>query len=155
MADYEVVLFFYNPNIWPAAEWQQRLEAAQQLAAAYDLPLVVDDSGFDDWLVMAKPLAQEPERGLRCRQCYEWRLRQTAQRADAENCAYFATSLTVSPYKDKIAINQAGETVARTVAAQYLVTDFQQHDGYRQSIELSRQYGLYRQKYCGCQFSRQ
>lgn len=153
MADYKVILFFYNPNIWPLEEWQKRLEAAQQLAEAYDLPLLVDDNGFGDWLIMAQPLANEPERGLRCRQCYEWRLRQTAQRADLEGCAYFATSLTVSPYKDKDAINQAGKSVAQTVTAQYLSTDFQQNDGYRQSVKLSKQYGLYRQKYCGCQFS--
>jgi hypothetical protein len=153
MADYEVVLFFYNPNIWPHEEWQRRLAAAQQLADIYGLPLLVDDSGANEWLVMAEPLAGEPEKGKRCRQCYEWRLRQTAWRAEQEDCAYFATSLTVSPYKDKIAINLAGERAARVVEAEYLETDFQQDGGYQKSIELSKNYGLYRQKYCGCRFS--
>jgi len=153
--DYEVMLFFYNPNIWPVEEWLKRLAAAQQLAEVYNLPLLVDNSGVDDWLAIAEPLADEPEKGRRCWQCYEWRLRQTAQRADQEQCLYFATSLTVSPYKDRTAINKAGQRVAEAVAAQYLSTDFQQNNGYQRSIELSKQYGLYRQKYCGCQFSRQ
>ncbi|NCU44116.1 epoxyqueuosine reductase QueH [Candidatus Falkowbacteria bacterium] len=155
MDDYEVVLFFYNPNIEPTEEWQVRLESAKKLAEIYGLLLVVDDSGVDDWLALAKPLSTEPERGRRCYACYEWRLRQTAQRAEQEDCAYFATSLTVSPYKDKEAINRIGLDVADTVVVNYLATDFQKAAGYQQSIILSKQYGLYRQKYCGCQFSRQ
>jgi hypothetical protein len=155
MDDYEVVLFFYNPNIEPIEEWQTRLEVAEKLAAVYGLPLIVDDSGVDDWLAMADPLATEPERGRRCQACYEWRLRQTAQRADQEGCAYFATSLTVSPYKDKEAINKIGLVVSNIVGADYLPTNFQQNGGYQQSVILSKQYGLYRQKYCGCQFSQQ
>ena len=153
MADYEVVLFFYNPNIWPHEEWQRRLEVAQQLADIYGLPLLIDNTGVAEWLIMAEPLASEPEKGRRCWQCYEWRLRQTAQRAEQEGCAYFATSLTVSPYKDKIAINLAGERVAKAGRVKYLETDFQQNGGYQKSIELSKNYGLYRQKYCGCRFS--
>ena len=154
MDDYEVILFFYNPNIAPTEEWQVRLEAAKKLAETYGLAFLVDDSGFDDWLTMAKPLAVEPERGRRCQTCYEWRLRQTAQRADQEGCVYFATSLTVSPYKDKESINKIGLVVSDTVVANYLPTDFQKDGGYQQSIILSKQYRLYRQKYCGCQFSR-
>lgn len=153
--NYEVILFFYNPNIEPVEEWQKRLMAAEKLAEIYGLPLIVDDSGAEDWLAVAKPLANEPERGRRCYICYEWRLRQTAQRAEREGCAYFASSLTVSPYKDKEAINKAGLSIARTVIPEYLLTDFQKDNGYQQSIKLSKQYGLYRQKYCGCQFARQ
>lgn len=155
MDDYQVILFFYNPNIWPSEEWQRRLDAAQRLAAEYKLPLLVDDSGISDWLAMAEPLAGEPERSRRCQQCYQWRLSRAARRADQEGCALFATSLTVSPYKDTLAINASGQLAAQGVAAEYLATDFQQNDGYRQSIELSRRYGLYRQKYCGCQFAKQ
>ncbi len=155
MDDYEVILFFYNPNIEPAEEWQKRLAAAEKLAEIYGLPLIFDDSGADDWLAIAEPLAVEPERGRRCHICYEWRLRQTAQRAEREGCAYFASSLTVSPYKDKEAVNKAGLSIARTVIPEYLSTDFQKDNGYQQSIKLSKQYGLYRQKYCGCQFARQ
>lgn len=155
MVDYEIVLFFYNPNIEPIEEWQLRVESAEKLAQAYDLPLIIDDSGAEDWLTMAKPLASEPERGRRCQLCYEWRLRQTAQRADQENCAYFATSLTVSPYKDKAVINKIGSIVSETVIVNYLLTDFQTDSGYQQSIILSKKLGLYRQKYCGCQFSQQ
>jgi predicted adenine nucleotide alpha hydrolase (AANH) superfamily ATPase len=155
MEDYQVVLLFYNPNIEPIAEWQERLAAAQKLAQIYGLPLIVDDTDFEDWQTMAEPLATEPERGRRCQLCYEWRLRRTAQLADQESCAYFATSLTVSPYKDREAINKIGLIAAGVTRANYLPTDFQQADGYRQSIKLSKQYGLYRQKYCGCRFSRQ
>lgn len=155
MEDYQVVLFFYNPNIEPTDEWQERLAAAQKLAQIYGLPLIVDDTDFEDWQTIAEPLATDPERGRRCQLCYEWRLRRTAQRADQEGCIYFATSLTVSPYKDREAINRIGLTAAGVTAANYLPTDFQQADGYRQSIELSKQYGLYRQKYCGCRFGRQ
>lgn len=153
MSDYEVTLFFYNPNIWPQEEWSKRLAAAKKLANIYNLPLIIDDSGIEDWLIMASPFSHEPERGQRCRLCYEWRLRQTAHWADQNSCSYFATSLTVSPYKDQAAINRAGQLVARTVDANYLPTNFQENDGYRHSLELSKQYGLYRQKYCGCKFS--
>jgi predicted adenine nucleotide alpha hydrolase (AANH) superfamily ATPase len=153
MSDYEVTLFFYNPNIWPQEEWSKRLAAVEKLAGIYNLPLIIDDSGVEDWLIMASPLSQEPEQGRRCQLCYEWRLRQTATRADQEGYAYFATSLTVSPYKDREAINQAGQLVAKAVKANYVLTNFQENNGYRHSIELSRQYGLYRQKYCGCKFS--
>ena len=153
MSDYEVTLFFYNPNIWPQEEWSKRLAAVEKLAGIYNLPLIIDDSGVVDWLIMASPLSQEPEQGRRCQLCYEWRLRQTATRADQEGYAYFATSLTVSPYKDREAINQAGQLVAKAVKANYVLTNFQENNGYRHSIELSRQYGLYRQKYCGCKFS--
>ena len=153
MSDYEVTLFFYNPNIWPQEEWSKRLAAAKKLANIYNLPLIIDDSGVGDWLIMASPFSQEPERGQRCRLCYEWRLRQTARWADQNSYPYFATSLTVSPYKDRKAINRAGQLVARTVDANYLPTNFQENDGYRHSLELSKQYGLYRQKYCGCKFS--
>ena len=153
MSDYEVTLFFYNPNIWPQEEWSKRLAAAKKLAGIYNLPLIIDDSGIEDWLIMASPFSQEPERGQRCRLCYEWRLRQTAHWADQNSCSYFATSLTVSPYKDREAINRAGQLVARTVDANYLPTNFQENDGYRHSLELSKQYGVYCQKYCGCKFS--
>lgn len=153
MSDYEVTLFFYNPNIWPQEEWSKRLAVVEKLAGIYNLPLIIDDSGVEDWLIMASPLSQEPEQGRRCQLCYEWRLRQTATRADQEGYAYFATSLTVSPYKDREAINQAGQLVAKAVKANYVLTNFQENNGYRHSIELSRQYGLYRQKYCGCKFS--
>ncbi len=153
MSDYEVTLFFYNPNIWPQEEWAKRLAAAQKLAQIYNLPFIVDDSGVEEWLIMASPFSEAPERGRRCQLCYEWRLRQTATRADQEGCPYFATSLTVSPYKDREAINQAGQLVARAADANYLPTNFQENDGYRQSIELSKKYGLYRQRYCGCKFS--
>jgi len=153
MSDYEVTLFFYTPNIWPQEEWSKRLAVVEKLAGIYNLPLIIDDSGVEDWLIMASPLSQEPEQGRRCQLCYEWRLRQTATRADQEGYAYFATSLTVSPYKDREAINQAGQLVAKAVKANYVLTNFQENNGYRHSIELSRQYGLYRQKYCGCKFS--
>ena len=153
MSDYEVTLFFYNPNNWPQEEWSKRLAVVEKLAGIYNLPLIIDDSGVEDWLIMASPLSQEPEQGRRCQLCYEWRLRQTATRADQEGYAYFATSLTVSPYKDREAINQAGQLVAKAVKANYVLTNFQENNGYRHSIELSRQYGLYRQKYCGCKFS--
>ena len=112
MSDYEVTLFFYNPNIWPQEEWSKRLAAVEKLAGIYNLPLIIDDSWVEYWLIMASPLSQEPEQGRRCQLCYEWRLRQTATRADQEGYAYFATSLTVSPYKDREAINQAGQLVA-------------------------------------------
>jgi predicted adenine nucleotide alpha hydrolase (AANH) superfamily ATPase len=153
--DYEIILFFYNPNIEPVKEWQARLESAEKLAQASGLSLIIDDSGVDDWLTMAKPLASEPECGRRCHFCYEWRLRQTAQRADQIGCDYFATSLTVSPYKDKEAVNKTGLAVSNTATVNYLSTDFQANGGYQQSIKLSKKLDLYRQKYCGCQFSRQ
>ena len=155
MVDYRVVLYFYNPNIWPNEEWQRRLVAAEQVAKAYDLPIIIDDNDQAAWFEKAQSLASEPERGQRCQLCYGWRLKKTAERASRDGFDYFATSLTVSPYKDKEAINQIGEMIARQQQAQYLVTDFQKDNGYQKSIALSKELGLYRQKYCGCQFAAQ
>jgi len=153
MKTYQVVLYFYNPNIWPREEWQKRLIAARQVADAYGLPIIVEDSDEAVWLDQAQPFADEPERGKRCHLCYSWRLKKTIERAEQDNFDYFATSLTVSPYKDKEAINQIGQTIAQNSQVKYLTTDFQKNDGYRQSIILSKELGLYRQKYCGCQFT--
>ncbi len=155
MDDYQVVLYFYNPNIWPYEEWQRRLAAAEQVAIAYNLPIIVDDSDQTAWLKKAQPLASEPERGRRCRLCYGWRLKKTAERASRDGFDYFATSLTVSPYKDKEAINQIGEIIANQEQVKYLATNFQKDSGYQKSIILSKELGLYRQKYCGCQFAAQ
>lgn len=155
MDDYDVVLYFYNPNIWPEEEWQKRLTAAQQVANAYELSIIVDDDDQEAWLKAAQPLAAEPEKGKRCQLCYAWRLKKTAERARADDFDYFATSLTVSPYKDKMAINQLGEIITKQEQTKYLPTDFQENNGYQKSIILSKELGLYRQKYCGCQFAAQ
>ncbi len=155
MDNYDVVLYFYNPNIWPKEEWQKRLAAAQQVANAYGLPIVIDDNDEEVWLKAAQSLANEPEKGKRCQLCYAWRLKKTMERAEQDSFEYFATSLTVSPYKDKEVINQLGQAIAKDSKVKYLPTDFQENNGYRQSIILSKELGLYRQKYCGCQFAAQ
>ena len=103
---------------------------------------------------IAKGLENEPERGARCLKCYRLRLMETALTAKAGGFDYFTTTLTISPQKDSAVLNLIGKEISETVGVPYLFSDFKKRGGYKRSIELSAQYSLYRQNYCGCIFSK-
>lgn len=151
--DFEVVCYWYNPNIQPAEEYRKRLDALRQLADATGMELLIEEGGEAEWAEAIAGLEAEPEGGRRCDICFRLRLEKAAAKAAEMGCEYFSTTLTVSPYKPAAKVNPIGEAVAEEVGIKFLAADFKQRDGFKRSVELSKQYGLYRQRYCGCMYS--
>ncbi len=153
-----ITLFFYNPNILPETEYRFRLEELQRLLREMPLAGSVEllEGRYEPerFLAFAGELADEPERGERCRLCIRLRLEMAARAAKEIGADYFATTLTVSPHKDAVFINAAGFEIAEKYGVRWLPSDFKKKEGYKRSIQLSHEYDLYRQNYCGCPFSR-
>jgi predicted adenine nucleotide alpha hydrolase (AANH) superfamily ATPase len=151
-ARYGVTLFFSNANIGNADEYARRLASVRRLAAAMHVELIVDAAArHDDWLAAIRGQEQAPEGGARCRPCFGFSLERTAREAARLGLAHFTTSLTVSPHKSSPAILDIGRSID---AARFLPLDFKKQGGFLRSVALARQYELYRQDYCGCEFSR-
>jgi epoxyqueuosine reductase len=152
--DYDLTLYFYNPNIYPQKEHDKRLEEIAKTAKKLGLRVVVEP-GYDyaDWRLAAVPLADCPEKGQRCRYCIDLRLEKTAAKAAADGFDCFGTTLTVSPHKDAVFISAVGQRLASLHGVGFLDRDFKKKDGFKKAAILSRQLGLYRQDYCGCEFS--
>lgn len=155
---FDVTVFFYNPNIFPEAEYRKRLSEQERLireAYGKTVGLLTLPYEHREFLDAAKGLEGDPEGGARCVQCFALRLRKTAETAAAQGFSYFATTLTVSPYKNAILLNRAGQEAEEAIASAsvFLESDFKKKNGYLRSIELSKLYHLYRQQYCGCEFS--
>jgi epoxyqueuosine reductase len=148
---HDVTLFFSNANIATQEEWQRRLDAVQILAHEYAIPLVVDEPSHAEWLVqVASGFEQEPERGTRCERCFRFSLTRTYETALAQRYEAFTTSLTISPHKSAALIFNVGKGLSETM---FLPLDFKKQNGFKRSLELSEKLGLYRQSYCGCEFS--
>ncbi|MFA6306255.1 MAG: epoxyqueuosine reductase QueH [Patescibacteria group bacterium] len=152
--DYDVILFFYNPNIWPEEEYKKRLAEAEKIAEQFNLELIKGEYEHDKWLKAARGHESDPEKGQRCLICYKFRLGAAAAMAKKINCAYLATTLTTSPHKDASAINKIGEQAAGEYGLKFLAGDFKKQDGFKKSAALAKELNLYRQNYCGCEFSR-
>ena len=158
LADYfKITVFYYNPNIEPEEEYEKRKEEQKRFLKEFKIkyPISFLDCDYDheDFQKMSQGLEQEKEGGARCFKCYRLRLYKTAQKALEMHFDYFGTSLTVSPYKNAQKINEIGEELASQFRVSFLYSDFKKHDGYRESIRMSKEYHLYRQDYCGCHFS--
>ena len=151
---FTISLYFYNPNIQPLDEYGKRAAELRKLleAAKYgdNVELIICDycDSFDE---IAAMYPDEPEGGRRCRVCFELRLAETARYAKAGGFDFFTTTLSVSPHKDAALINDLGGKLAEAHGIKFLHSNFKKQDGYKRSVELSKQYGLYRQTYCGCQ----
>lgn len=155
---FDITALFYNPNIAPHEEYLFRLNELNRLIAEMDLSQKVnlikaeyEPEKFED---LARGLEICMEGSERCFKCYHLRLLKTAELAKEQNFDYFATTLTVSPYKNADKLNEIGQKLALKFGIKYLSSDFKKHDGYKRSIELSHQHNLYRQNYCGCKFSK-
>lgn len=153
---FEIAVFFYNPNIAPEAEFRLRLDEQcrliERLGAGIELiPGEYDGAAFE---ALAAGLEDEPEGGARCERCFRLRLGRAAQVARDGGFDYFTTTLSISPLKDAQKLNALGAEFARQFGVRYLFSDFKKKGGYLRSCELSRAYGLYRQDYCGCRFSK-
>lgn len=154
--EYDLTIFYYNPNIYPQEEYQKRLAEQQKYVSLIGLDIVVVDGTYidnADFESHCVGLENEKEGGARCSVCFAYRLDKTAQYAKQNGYDIFATTLTVSPHKNAKVINDIGLKIAQKYNIEYLVADFKKQDGYLKSIRLSQKYSLYRQNYCGCKYS--
>lgn len=155
---FKITIFCYNPNISPIEEYLKRKEEQKRLISEMpcSYPVSIIDCDYDNSLYeeKIKGLENEPERGRRCSVCFRLRLEKTALKAKELGVDYFGTTLTVSPYKNANLLNTIGLALEKTYQVSFLVSDFKKKNGYKRSIELSREYHLYRQDYCGCKYSK-
>lgn len=156
-AHFQITVFFYNPNISPEAEYRARLDEQRRLIrempTKHPVALLEGDYAPADFFDCARGMETLPEGGERCFACYRLRLEETARRAAAGGFDYFASTLSLSPYKNAQKLNEIGFALEKQYPVCWLPNDFKKKNGYRRSIELSHQYGLYRQDYCGCVYS--
>ena len=165
---FEITVLFYNPNIYPAAEYERRLEELKRFytkfVPARNVCVIEEPYDPEEFYTAVgtreqPELATEPERGERCRRCYELRLRRTYEYACTHGFEYFCTTLSISPFKDADMINEIGEKLSAVVepvetTPRWLPSDFKKRNGFKRSLELSAEYDLYRQEYCGCIYSK-
>lgn len=158
-AYFRLILFFYNPNITEAAEYEKRKAELKRLVKEKPFagPIEFADADHEEKLFFQKTkgLEQEPECGRRCFVCYEMRLRKTAEMAVKAGAHFFCTTLSISPHKNADKLMEIGEALGTEYGISYLPSDFKKKNGYKRSIELSKEYDLYRQNYCGCIYSRE
>ncbi len=156
---FSITVFYYNPNIFPESEYTKRICEQQmlidRLTVKYPVMFVAGPYDSERFFQMAKGLEHVKEGGVRCHKCYELRLRETARMAKNAEFDYFTTTLSISPLKKADKLNEIGRRLGDEYGVPYLLSDFKKKNGYKRSIELSREYGLYRQDYCGCVFSKE
>lgn len=155
---FKVTVFYYNPNIDTKEEYEKRKKEQIKFINEYQAKNKVSfldcDYEQESFLNKVRGLENEPERGARCPVCFKLRLEKTAKEAKKSKFDYFATTLTLSPYKNALQINEIGRFLEKNIGVKYLVSDFKKNDGYKKSIEYSKKFNLYRQDYCGCKFSK-
>lgn len=162
IGEYQVTVFYYNPNITDFEEYEHRKRVQKEFIDAYNsqnllgahIDFIEGDYDRDSFFEVAQGLESEPEGGLRCEQCFRLRLERTAQMAKKLGIHTFGTTLTVSPYKNYELITMIGTEFACKYDLDWLDRDFKKKAGYQRSIEMSKEYGLYRQHFCGCDFAR-
>lgn len=152
-----ITVFYYNPNIYPESEYTKRILEQQTLIGnikgKYPVSFIAGNYDKDRFYEMAKGLEDVKEGGARCLKCYELRLREAARIAEEGGFEYFTTTLSISPLKNAARLNEIGARLEKEYQVRYLPSDFKKKNGYKRSIELSKEFGLYRQDYCGCEFS--
>lgn len=155
---FDISLLYYNPNIFPETEYLKRVEEVKRLLSEMPLKssvkLIEGRYEPQEFFAVSKGLEDAPEGGERCFKCYRLRLEEAARKAKEGGFDYFTTTLSISPHKNADKLNEIGEELEKQYGVKYLYADFKKKNGYKRSIELSRIYGLYRQDYCGCGFSR-
>lgn len=162
MEAFEVTVFYYNPNITSTDEYNMRVDELHRLCdifnEKYGAGIKTLDGRYDtaEFYSIAKGYEDIPEKGIRCHRCYDMRIKETARVANEINADFFATTLTLSPMKDEQVLNRIGfeNAALHENGALWLPSDFKKEGGYAKSIELSKEYGLYRQNFCGCEYSR-
>ena len=154
---FKITVFYYNPNIYPESEYTKRILEQQKLNRDKNqknpVAFLAGRYEKEKFYAMAEGMEDLREGGARCMKCYELRLSETARQAAAGGFDYFTTTLSISPMKNAQKLNEIGVRLGEEYGVEYLVSDFKKKNGYKRSIELSKEYGLYRQDYCGCEFS--
>ena len=154
---FQITVFYYNPNISSFEEYKKRLNEEKRFVKDYpfkeEITIVDGDYDNDKFEELIKGLENEKEGGARCFKCYRLRLMESAKYARDNNFDYFTTTLTISPYKNANKLNEIGNDLENIYGVKYLYSDFKKKNGYKRSIELSHEYNLYRQDYCGCIYS--
>ena len=155
---FQITVFYYNPNIYPESEYTKRILEQQtligQMKSKYPISFMAGAYDKERFYAMAEGMEALKEGGALCMKCYELMLREAAEVAKKGNFDYFTTTLSISPMKNAVKLNEIGMRLAEEYQVAYLLSDFKKKNGYKRSIELSKEYGLYRQDYCGCEFSK-
>jgi predicted adenine nucleotide alpha hydrolase (AANH) superfamily ATPase len=147
---HQVLGLFYNPNIYPQEEYERRLEVAQKVAKELGFPLEIASYTPQEWFRETRGLESEPEGGRRCEVCFRLRLKRTCLYIEGQGWDAFTTTLTISPHKSAEMINRVGREIG---GERFLVRDFKKQEGFKRTVELAWEWGLYRQNYCGCIYS--
>ena len=161
---FDISIYYYNPNIHPRKEYERRLHELETFLPQFPPSLEnrvrliradYDESEFEEAVRVAEnpELASEAERGERCRRCYELRMKRAYEYARAHSFDWFTTTLSISPFKDADKINGIGEILEASGGPRFLTSDFKKRNGFKRSLEISKEYGMYRQDYCGCKYS--
>ncbi|MVX62279.1 hypothetical protein GKZ28_01010 [Clostridium chromiireducens] len=154
---FSITIFFYNPNIYPLEEFSRRVAEQKglisELKVKHEIRFIEGRYDTENFYMISKGLEQEKEGGARCFKCYELRLKEAALIASEKSYDYFTTTLSISPHKNAQKLNEIGQILSEEYGVKYLYSDFKKKEGYKRSIELSKEYNLYRQDYCGCVFS--
>ena len=154
---FDITVFYYNPNIYPESEYTKRILEQQTLIGEMDtkhpVSFIAGHYDRERFYEMAAGMEHLKEGGERCLKCYELRLREAAELAAKGGFEYFTTTLSISPLKNADRLNEIGLRLETEFGVSYLQSDFKKKNGYKRSIELSKEFGLYRQDYCGCEFS--
>ncbi|SEN47268.1 5,10-methenyltetrahydrofolate synthetase [Peptostreptococcus russellii] len=155
---FEITIFYYNPNIYPSDEYFYRVEEQKKIIeltnAKNPIHMITGKYEVEKFYKMAEGLEDVPEGGIRCHKCYEMRLREAAKIAKKGNFDYFTTTLSISPHKNSQVLNKIGEKVGEEEGVKHLPSDFKKNNGYKRSCEITKEFGMYRQDYCGCEFSK-
>lgn len=155
---FNITVFYYNPNISPSDEFYKRLDEQRRLIESLPsknkISLIEGEYDYNDFVDIARGYEDVPEGGERCFRCYRMRLEKTAELAKEKGFDYFCTTLSISPLKNSQKINEIGFDIAEKYQVKWLPSDFKKCEGYKRSIELSREYNLYRQNFCGCIYSK-
>lgn len=156
---FKITVFYYNPNISEETEYRKRVEEEKrfihEFPAKYLVSMIEGEYDTKKFYDIAKGYEKVPEGGERCFRCYEMRLRETAKVAKQQNFDYFTTTLSISPLKNAQKLNEIGKKLSEEYEVSYLFSDFKKKEGYKRSIQLSEEYGLYRQNFCGCVYSKE
>ncbi|MDD3284784.1 MAG: epoxyqueuosine reductase QueH [Patescibacteria group bacterium] len=151
--DYDVNLFYFNPNICPESEYEIRKNESQRYAKNLEIEFIENKIDHNIWLKKIEGLENEPERGRRCLVCYKYRLEETAKYAKDNGFDIFTTTLSISPHKSSEIINLVGNEISKQIGVEYLQADWKKDGGFQKSCEISKENKFYRQQYCGCEFS--
>jgi predicted adenine nucleotide alpha hydrolase (AANH) superfamily ATPase/VanZ family protein len=152
-AGYKLEFYFFNPNINPKSEYDKRLDEVKKLAGQFGVKLKIGDYNHENWLKAISGHEQDLEGGARCELCFAYRLKSAAELAGQKNIPLFGTTLTISPHKNSYQVNKIGSVIANDIGQKFLNQDFKENNCWQRSLILSKKFGFYRQKYCGCEFS--